>query len=303
MLIFRGHRSPIRQMAFSPDGSQLASIAGQGYAISLWDATTGTREAYLSTEFRTPLTTIAFVPNELALLCTPKWGWVYHWDLKTCRETRLVQRPISGYPIDQLLITEDAKTVYIALQRWPAMALHKIDLTKSNPEAKSIIRLAQHYPYPRSCLSMSLASNHLWVAMALHLGEERKLALIDLPNNKEIDVQVAGIQAVAFSPDARHLALGRGSDIVLLDTHHWQEIATLSQHSATVNSLSYSPDGRLLLSGGDDESVRMWNLSQERELQSFNWELGAITQVTFAPDGMRAAAGGKGQIIIWDVED
>ncbi|MGB3640107.1 MAG: WD40 repeat domain-containing protein, partial [Rivularia sp. (in: cyanobacteria)] len=37
-----------------------------------------------------------------------------------------------------------------------------------------------------------------------------------------------------------------------------QEICTLSGHSAKVNSLVFSPDGKTLFSGSDDKSIKIW---------------------------------------------
>jgi WD40 repeat protein len=37
MLVLKGHRGSVRSLAFSADGLKLASAAGQGTAVSLWD--------------------------------------------------------------------------------------------------------------------------------------------------------------------------------------------------------------------------------------------------------------------------
>jgi len=48
-----------------------------------------------------------------------------------------------------------------------------------------------------------------------------------------------------------------------------QVVAPLLGHGSGVNSLSFSPDGATLVSGGDDGSVRFWNVATGREMLKF----------------------------------
>jgi WD40 repeat protein len=64
----------------------------------------------------------------------------------------------------------------------------------------------------------------------------------------------------AFSPDSRLLAISSPDHgaIKLWDVTQKKELAGLSGHGKGTNSLSFSPDGKLLVSGGEDNTARVW---------------------------------------------
>jgi WD40 repeat protein len=53
-------------------------------------------------------------------------------------------------------------------------------------------------------------------------------------------------------------------------------------------TLAFSPDGRYALSGGMDQSVRLWHVGTGKELCRFFGHLDYIAHVAFSPDGRYA---------------
>ncbi len=80
---------------------------------------------------------------------------------------------------------------------------------------------------------------------------------------------------------------------------------TLSGHSGYVYSVSFNPDGRLLASGGGDNTIKLWDVETGHELKTLQGHSGYVYSVSFSPDGRLLASGsGSGDytIKLWDVE-
>lgn len=74
---------------------------------------------------------------------------------------------------------------------------------------------------------------------------------------------------------------------------------------AQINACTFSPDGKFLVTGGSDATVRVWSVSsgQERRSWRMNSNYNNITAIQYSPDGkMIAVCGGEGLIRVWDAE-
>lgn len=69
-----------------------------------------------------------------------------------------------------------------------------------------------------------------------------------------------------------------------------------------VTAVAFSPDGRILLTGGRDGIVRLWEIVSGKECARFSGHDGRILCVVFAPDGRTAVSGSTdASVLVWDV--
>lgn len=78
------------------------------------------------------------------------------------------------------------------------------------------------------------------------------------------------------------------------------ELVVQTGHSDDVRSIAFSPDGNLLASGGNDQTIKIWKIDSGRQLRTLNTD-SSIDTVIFSPDGkFLASSGDNDGIRIWD---
>jgi WD40 repeat protein len=113
-------------------------------------------------------------------------------------------------------------------------------------------------------------------------------------------------QKMVFSPDGALLAVTAHDDgFRLFDVASRKLMHHLRGHRTTVSAVAFSPDGKLVATGGGnvlDGKVRLWEVATAREIRSFTGHHSTVGSLAFSPDGRYVASGGgDASILLWDV--
>ena len=92
-------------------------------------------------------------------------------------------------------------------------------------------------------------------------------------------------------------------EIITLDAITGSQTAVLSEHTRAVNSLAFSADGTSLVSGSDDETVKLWDVQTGGVIKTFDGHAKPVTSVSISSDSTMIASGDSATCIyLWDIQ-
>jgi WD40 repeat protein len=85
-------------------------------------------------------------------------------------------------------------------------------------------------------------------------------------------------------------------------TEYGGELRTMTGHKGAVTTVAYSPDGKFILSGSEDKTLKLWNAEDGKEVRTLTGHRGAVTGVAFGSTRDMAVSGSAdGAVRLWDV--
>lgn len=115
------------------------------------------------------------------------------------------------------------------------------------------------------------------------------------------------IKSVAWSEDAKRIAIARYGVVELFSVNGTTPKFNLTGHIGSVNAVAFSKDGKQLFAAAGQPGlfgeVRQWDVATGKLVQVLEGHLDALYAVAVSPDGQLLASGGYDQkIILWDIK-
>jgi WD40 repeat protein len=106
----------------------------------------------------------------------------------------------------------------------------------------------------------------------------------------------------ARSPSGKVLALADKDTIRLVDATTQKDLAVMKAHTGAVSALAFSPDGKLLASGGQDKTIRVWAADTGKQLLAINGHAAAVESLIYSQDGKTLTSRDANQKThVWDL--
>ncbi len=241
------HADTVNAVAFSPDG-QLLATGGDDYACKLWDVSLKRRIAtfeHITNRNRSQIKAVDFSANG-QLLATAGVD-VKLWNVQTRAEIGTLEHgnwvlAIAFSPDGQFLATGDQNG---QVNVWDVQRQQLV---------------AQFTGDTSAVYTVKFSPDGKVLAGAGYTGE---IGLWKVENWERLGTLSvsATVSAIDFSPDSTTLASTGYESVNLWTVSNGERIASLTGHIGWANAVAFSSDGETLISGGNDEMLRLWNVT------------------------------------------
>ena len=111
-----------------------------------------------------------------------------------------------------------------------------------------------------------------------------------------------GVRGLTFILGGTFL-LAWGREIQLFRVSSPDEMIRRPSLEGATRAAAISPDGRRIATVEGDHTVALWDVDGLPRPRVYTWPVPGLSAVAFSPDGLTCAAGGAGQIVVWDLDE
>ena len=325
----KGHTDAVVALAFSPDGTRLASV-GHDRTIRIWNvrekqalviinrarisqqltfspdgqtvalAGLDQRVAVLDAEngelrmelrgHRRAVTSLAFSRDGRSLITGSADSTVRIWDTTPGRAPKTTQRLSASSSVLESRLSSDGQYVLTVFTNGTFCVWDTRRFVESR---------RQSLPWTNT-MAWALAPGGKVAAFANHTGHA---TVWDVEAGHEVySTRVADrrVSELKFSHDGKQLAIGVRT-VLVWDVASGRELHRWT-HDTPVNSLQFSRDDQRLVAGFYDGLVKMWELAKSPRERIFRGHEDQVNGLALSPNGRILVSAGTDRVRMWDVD-
>jgi len=260
-----GFEGQILSMDISADGQMIAAGSSDS-TVRIWDVAHGQPISPDQQMHQGPVQAVAFSPDATRLASGSADTTVHVWKVKR------VPKPW--------------------FQRLQYKVARILALLWSSEKANSPVSSAAYSP-DGNYIAFGYASGAVQVVQAATGKNCRSIPCDDH----------SAVKSLVFSSDGKFIWMSSGNDIILVDVEKKFERLIVTGHTGNVNMVACSPDGKLIASGADDATIRLWNAKTgEPNGTKLCDHDGPVIAVVFSADGrLLFSTGRDGTVREWNL--
>ena len=278
------------RLAWQPEGTQLACADHTG-ALHLWDsASNAIRRIYQHAQ---PVTALAWRPDGSQLASSDTTGEIHVWDVTTAHTEARLQ---THTPTTTALAWGPRGRLFSVtggyLFTWRVTTGQDIRDLEPVADLAGLMDVATS---PDGALLAALSAEQLLLLEAETLSIRQSIPLqTDNPFPPEQPLRVG------WSADGTHVLVTRLAEVVMVRWANATTVATLETHTAAVNALAWSSDGRWIASAHGDllgrggNRVRIWDAASGALQAVCRGHRAAVNTLDWSADGDRLVSSSHG---------